>query len=601
MNKSIASDFKDNGIAKIDFFFIILIFALPFISYPFILNSNKIGKELFFVTVVAVLGLFKLFICFKNKTLKLHTHDVMMFFFISYVSIHYYLFSFYSFLYDQFWVFTGYIALFYLFQLSFYKKNKPESVFNFCIRLIWFCCSVEAIISLLQKMNVVNAENEYFQIVGTFINPNFLGVYMVIGIIIILYQFLFCEFKNRIVKLLLLVSALLMLYVLYETDSRASWISLAVGTLFLLCTSSKCLSFLKANKKKTLMLISVLLVVCVSGLYFLYQLNKDSVDGRTLIRKITISEIKEKPIFGNGIFNFAGIYNNSKAEYFGELQRPWNEVKVANYVSTAFNDYLQIIFEIGFFGLVLLGVLLFTIIRDIELNNKTRLGLTIVVIFAFLGLFTSVLYNPTAMVFLVWGLSLLVVYGNNRKELLTITNAFCIKSVNIGFLIISFLITIVFYVKTKTLIDFKIISESENQRYYYKISDNKMLLTEDDSFVEFKFGFEKFHESEVNEGIIMMENSIKKAPVPDANLVLANLYSGQKKNLRTEQLLLLNVGIEPFRFEPLDNLLKFYLETKQKEKIIKTANEIINLPIKIESKKIYLYKENAKATLERFK
>lgn len=346
------------------------------------------------------------------------------------------------------------------------------------------------------------------------------------------------------------------------------------------------------------MLISALFFVGVSGLYFLYQLNKDSVDGRTLIRKITISEIKENPVFGNGIFNFTGIYNNSKAEYFNELQRPWNEIKVANYVSTAFNDYLQIVFEIGIFGFVLLGLLLFVIIRKIELNPKTRLGLTFVVIFAFLGLFTSVLYNPTAMVFLVWGLSLLVVFGNNRSELLTITNTFCIKSINVSFISMSFLITVVFYLKTQILIDFKTISEGENQRFYYKINDTKMLLIQDDPFVQFKFGFEKFHEGEAKKGTLMMESSVRKEPIPEANVVLANLYSGQKNFLKTEQLLVLNNGIEPFRFEPKENLFRFYIQTKQKEKSIKIAREIINLPVKIKSNKIDIYKTEAEKYLK---
>jgi O-antigen ligase len=596
--KSNTSNLKDNLAGIIDSCFIILVFALPFISYPFVLNSNKTGKELFFVTVVSAWLFFKVLTGFKNKTLKIHTVDLMMLLFILYVVIHYFLFSYYSFLYDQFWVFTGYIVLFYLFQLSFDKKNKSESVFNFTIKLIWFCCFIESIIALLQKMNFVNAENEYFQIVGTFINPNFLGVYMVIGLIIVFYQILFFEFKNRIAKLLLLISALLMLYVLYLTDSRASWISFVVGVLFLFGSSPKSISFFRTNKKKTITLISVLFFVGVSGLYFLYQLNKDSVDGRTLIRKITISEIKEKPVFGNGIFNFTGIYNNSKAEYFNELQRPWNEIKVANYVSTAFNDYLQIVFEIGILGFVLLGLILFVIIRKIELNPKTRLGLTFMVIFAFLGVFTSVLYNPTAMVFLVWGLSLLVVYGNNRKELLTITNSFCIKGINASFIVMSFLITVVFYLKTQTLIDFKTISEGENQKFYYKINDAKMLLIEDDPFVQFKFGFEKFHEGEDKNGSLMMESSVRNEPVPEANVVLANLYSEQKNFLKTEQLLVLNNGIEPFRFESKENLLKFYIQTNQKEKSIKIAKEIINLPVKIKSNKVAIYKIEAEKYLK---
>jgi hypothetical protein len=65
-------------------------------------------------------------------------------------------------------------------------------------------------------------------------------------------------------------------------------------------------------------------------------------------------------------------------------------------------------------------------------------------------------------------------------------------------------------------------------------------------------------------------------------------------------LLLLNLGIEPFRFEPRENLLKFYMETKQSEKLLRTAQEIINLPIKIESKKARFYKEKARKIILKY-
>ncbi len=42
------------------------------------------------------------------------------------------------------------------------------------------------------------------------------------------------------------------------------------------------------------------------------------------------------------------------------------------------------------------------------------------------------------------------------------------------------------------------------------------------------------------------------------------------------------------------------METKQSEKLLKTAKEIINLPIKIESKKAHLYKENAKEIIVKY-
>lgn len=593
MKESPMSNLKNKLAGIINSGFIVLVFALPFVSFPFILNANKSGKELFLITVVSLWVFAVLLTRFKNKEFKIYTVDVVLLLFVSYVFIHYLLFSFYSFFYDQFWVFMSYIVLFYVFQNRFDSKTKPDAAFGFTLKLIWLYSFVEAVMALLQKMNVVNGDSQYFEIVGTFTNPNFLGVYMVVGLLVTGYQLLFFQYQNTIVKLLLLVSTLLMSYVLYLTDSRASWVSLLVGILFLLGTSSKSISWCKANRAKAITAVSVLFLVFISGLYFLYQFQKDSVDGRTLIRKITITAIEEKPVFGNGIFNFAGIYNTTKADYFNKSDRPWEEIKVANYVSTSFNDYLQIIFEIGIIGLLLLGMLLYLIIRKIELNFKTRLGLSLLLAFAILGLFTSVLYNPTAMVFVVWALSVLFVYGNNSKVVVALTNRFFMKTFSIIWMIFSLIITLFLYFKIQALIDFKTISEGNDQRFYYKLSDNSMAIIEDDPFMAFKFGLEKFQEGEGTKGISMMEKSIKKAPIPDANLALGNLYVSLKNMRRAEELLVRNVGIEPFRFEPRENLLRFYIATKQNEKVVKTANEIIDLPIKMDSEKVKAYKENA--------
>ena len=575
-----------------------LVLALPFISYPFILNSNKIGKELYLVTVVSLWIVFKTVCSLKNKALKIYAADVVMLLFYLYVLVHYFLFSFYTFLYDQFWVFTCYILLFYLFRWSYDREQENKILFNRTIYLIWCYCFVQSLVALLQNFDFINSENKYFKTVGTFINPNFLGVYMLVGLLVLLYQILVVQEKRIVVKAALLLSFFSMMYVLYVTESRASWMSLVIGFLVLLFTSRNSVYFFKANKKKTIILFAIINIAVFASLYLLYQLNKDSVDGRTLIRKITVLDIQKSPFFGNGVFNFDGVYNDSKALYFTGNQRPWKEVKVADYVSNALNDYIQIVFEIGLLGFILLGVLLFIMVRKIELNPRTRFALAIVTAFVFLGLFTSVLYNPTAMVFMVWALSILFVYGNNKIEVFVISNNRTLSIIR-GISFLAFLnIGVLFALKTKSLRDFKTVIEDSNQKFYYKLSDNDMLFIKDDAFVEFKLGYEKYTDQEIEQGIAMMENSVKKSKIPEGNIVLANIYTAQKDFIRTEQLLLANIGIEPSRFEPRANLLHFYIQTNQKEKSIKIAKEIINLPVKIKSNKVDIYKMEAEKYLK---
>ncbi|OOV20475.1 O-antigen ligase [Flavobacterium sp. LM4] len=393
------------------FLFVILIFGLPFVSYSFVINPIKVGQELYIVSVIVLWLFFRAITFFRSKLLKIHVVDICFFVFLVYCVLHYFFYSYFGFLYNEFWIFSGYILLFYLFKWSFdYKKNR-EGLFNFTANLIWGLCSVQSIIGLLQEFDFLKSDNEFFKVVGTFINPNYLGINMVIGLIITLNLFIFQFSKNKFLKFLLIISAILMTYVLLLTESRASWIAIFVAITVFLGTSEKCVLYIKNNRMKAFGILSVIIFFGILSLYFLYKMNTDSVDGRSFIRKITLTPILEKPILGNGIFNFTGIYNNSKADYFLESKRPWSEIKVGDYVAYVFNDYLQIIFEIGIIGLILIGLVLFFIGKDLLLNPNTRLGLALILSFGFLAIFTSVLYNPNAMIYLIWALSILVVFG----------------------------------------------------------------------------------------------------------------------------------------------------------------------------------------------
>ena len=124
-----------------------------------------------------------------------------------------------------------------------------------------------------------------------------------------------------------------------------------------------------------------------------------------------------------------------------------------------------------------------------------------------------------------------------------------------------------------------------------------MLYIQEDPYVEFRTGLEKFEENKAL-GLLLMEESIKKDPMPKANIVLANLFYIDQNYIRSEKLLTTNVGLEPFRLEPLTDLMEYYIKTNQIQKKIAMAKKIINMPVKIKSKKADEYKNKAKIVLE---
>ncbi|GGE94826.1 O-antigen ligase family protein [Flavobacterium limi] len=588
----------NNSFTIINLLFIVLIFGLPFVSYKFVLNPIKVGQELYFSSIISIWLFFGAISFFREKLLKINIIDITFFAFIFYCISHYYFYSYFGFLYNEFWIFFGYIILFYLFKWSFENFKTQEKIFDFTVKLIWIICTAQSIVGILQEFDLLKSENEFFKVVGTFINPNYLGVNMTIGLIFTLNLLYFQFFKNNLLKTSLIISAFLMVYVLILTESRASWMAAFVAIIVFLATSEKCLLYIKNNLIKAFGILSLIVFCGVLSLYFLYRMNTDSVDGRSFIRKITFTHISEKPILGNGIFNFTGIYNNTKAHYFLESQRPWSEIKVGDYVAYVFNDYLQIIFEIGIIGLILIILILFFISKNILFNPKTRLALALIVSFGFLAIFTSVLYNPNAMIYLIWALSILVVFGKTRIPLIKVQNKLSIKIFAVFLIGISCTIGTIYSKKTIGLSRFKTVIDSGNQKIYYKLDKSDLLYIQEDPYVEFLTGYEKYQEDDKSEGFKMMENSVKKDPIPKANFALANLYIQNKEYNRAEQLLKMNIGIEPSRFEPRNNLLQFYINRNSQTKKIKTATEIVNLPAKKASAQVNFYKNIAKSALK---
>lgn len=388
-----------------------------------------------------------------------------------------------------------------------------------------------------------------------------------------------------------------MIYVLILTESRAAWLALCVAIMVFFVTSPKSILFIKNNKRKSVGIFFGIVLVGLLSLYGLYKMGTDSVDGRAFIREITIHKIAENPIFGNGIFNFSGIYNQSKAQYFLNAQRPWEEIKIGDYVGFAFNDYIQIVFEIGFVGFFLMGLLLYFALKKIILNPKTRFALSFLVCFCFLGAFTSVIYNPNAMIYVIWSLAILVVSAEIKKPIIAIENQFIIKAIAVLIIGFSGFTQFVFYKKTDGLSKFKIVTQSSNQRIYYKLNDFDLLFIKEDPYLEFQLGYENYLMGNPVLGIQLMKNSIKKDPIPKANIALSNLYLQQKNYRNTERLLRYNIGIEPSRFEPYINLMNFYTLTKSENKKIALAKKIIDLPAKIPSATVDKYKKMANEVL----
>ena len=262
---------------------------------------------------------------------------------------------------------------------------------------VWGIANVWMIVVLMQSglglMQLYGLERSYhglFNITGTFHNPGPFSGFVVSGLPIALsvisYQStvssqqlsekklgvrsleLGLKYSIQILGWLTLV---LILLVLPPAQSRAAWMAGLVGVAFLLIRFPNKISVRDSlvsrfkNLKRSMRLlitISVLAVVVGSATGF-YLFKQGSADGRLLIWRITTQMIKTKPITGYGAGAFNALYMDEQARWFASGKGSETQALVAGSPEAPFNEFLKLWLEKGLIGLLLVGALLFYLIK----------------------------------------------------------------------------------------------------------------------------------------------------------------------------------------------------------------------------------------------
>jgi O-antigen ligase len=196
-------------------------------------------------------------------------------------------------------------------------------------------------------------------VTGTFGNANTLAGFLAAGL-----PFLFESFskKPKSIFLLFLLLLILNLLTLLLTKSRGSWIGLLIGTSLFFYSPIK--KWLKNQyiRKMQIIITLVTLVSIIALFLFLFFINKPSSTGRLFIWKISILMIRDFPLFGIGYGNYEVRYLNYQASFFQNVAN----MRYSHYASNikhAHNEYIHILAETGFLGLMLfLSIIIFFIL-----------------------------------------------------------------------------------------------------------------------------------------------------------------------------------------------------------------------------------------------
>ncbi|WP_292268918.1 O-antigen ligase family protein [Butyricimonas sp.] len=248
--------------------------------------------------------------------------------------------------------------------------------------------TMQAIIGVLQYVNLLEPNNLIFTTTGSFSNPGHYGGYLVLSVIVSF--FIWKEKKYSVTKGNIFFPCFLFIqaFALLLSNSRAAWLAVIIPLGILLVNNCFNRSFYRHWYIK--LSVFILISGIITSLYFY---KKASADVRLLTWRSSLLMITDGPIFGHGIGSFAANYMPYQARYL-DKHPGGNDALIADNNMIAFNEFIHVACEQGIVGLFLfISLLIYAFINKKNTIHGlvARVGLT--------GLFVFALFSYPASIF----------------------------------------------------------------------------------------------------------------------------------------------------------------------------------------------------------
>lgn len=468
-------------------------------------------------------------------------------------------------------------------------KIERQNISVFYNILAVLCC-LQALYGLGQYFSLL-PKFANFPITGTFDNPA--GF---VACISMLYPFVLhkdgvvsrqvCIWKGGLALLCILTIAL--------SESRTGILTVLVITVIWLYRDTKLLSFFKNYRLQTRVLVILSILAVVVSLLYVFKLN--SANGRLLIWRVALSLINESPFLGHGPGGFWANYMNAQADYF--VKYPDSHfILLADNVKYAFNEYIHLLVEYGFLGLLIMCCYvthIFIAYRKHPDDFKTPVLYSIIAL-----LIMSLFSYPMAYPF-VWILTglFLAILAYRKSPIFYMPKIIRLLGV---FMIIFFVLL-------------PLIQKYRDERKWFEISqlslagktkdviyDYKELYTRmnGDGLFMYNYGAELAYVNKYEESRQILEECALIFNDMDVQILLADNYKQLRCFDKAERCLLLAHNMCPNRFIPLYQLVKLYIEQGNENDALLIANKILKMKVKIPSNAINRIRREMKDYVEK--
>ena len=580
-------------------------------------NGVREGKTFFFIfSSIAFWGFMSMLQIFSKKgvLIQFSLADILLLLYFIWVLIQHFWVPSSSFKDRDFWCHILMLPAY--FQTKHLGKKKDETPIKLLLFILLLLGSYQVFLGLKQLTGYAYSNHSLFKVTGNFFNPapyaGYLACVFPLALVVYYYNDEKSLFK-KVLKYVAVVLILAMLLITRQTMSRASWLALLTGAgviySFRFELKRRVQTVFNSTLKKTTLLITVLLL-SISALAGIYQLKKDSADGRLFGWKISMYAIFKQPVTGVGFGNFPPTFGKEQATYFEQGKGSQAEARVAGKGEYAFNEFIKITVEHGITGLLLFLGFLTALIVPVKKACKRK---------------------PLAVMAL-GGVSTLLAFS-------MFSYPFSIAPLLLCFFLYAGLLSGLAHKYTKAIIHLEIprfiarptallsiaalalLADEMKDQYQAmkswkegvilkgykeyikaceKMSDAKEALSYDGNFL-FEYG-QALTEAEKHEEAIPV---LHKAEMQTSDPYLFNSrgksYQALKKYKEAEKAYWRAYYLIPHKFYPLYLLGKLYDEWQKPEKAIAVANQLLNKKVKVPSLAIDEMKKEMKKILSKYK
>ncbi len=580
-----------------EFLFLVFILLTPLItSFSFDVSLITIKLLWFSFSAFCFISIIAANFFFRNKKTKLQLDinaiDLFVIVFILYVHLNFLLLgeSYSSAMLTPFSLF-----LFLYLILKFKLKQLQAKIDDYIIHFPFVLALLSSLIALYQIVQSFYLKKP-LQVSGFMGNSGAFSSYLaIISSLMLVFVGSINKFRLKHFYITIIITTIV---VILFTQGRASWVAISITSVFIAFNIFKkdiklFTSLLRKYRTVAIAGVLCLIIICSA---FIFNMKKDSSNGRVLIWKITTEIIKETPLLGVGFGNFGSVYPLHQANYL-KVNKDEPMRFLANDVNHPFNEYLFTAAELGIVGFTLFLVIFSAIVYYKPKSNKLLLASCGgILCFLILALFTYP-FKIFSIQFLVFSFVAIISSNIISKHILVLKK----NILSVFFIAATFSSFLIF---KNELGRFQIEKNWNKKNEMTKSSTwetRSRVLSSiynkndiENWSILMNYGAELVSNKEYHKAIEVLQKSSKYFKTSDLYLNLGVAFENINKLKDAEQAYITAINIVPHKFLPKYRLVLLYDSMGLKHNAKELAKNILRTPAKINSNTVVTIKQEMK-------